>query len=185
MVYLLKIRQQTAGVSDIFAGFQKAFAQLYLGALAIGLIAAVCMLPFNFVFQSKAGPVLEQLQDAKAQHLASADVQNLSHDLLHAFAGALPILLICLIPMTYLMVCWQFATPLIIDKEMKFWPAMKTSFRMVNKHWWQVFGLTVVVGLVSLAGILGCCIGILFTAPIGIAAMMYAYETIFSRPQTG
>ena len=50
---------------------------------------------------------------------------------------------------------------------------------MVGKHWWQVFGLTILVGLVSFAGIFGCCIGVLFTAPIGVAALMIAYETIF------
>jgi len=33
--------------------------------------------------------------------------------------------------------------------------------------------------LVSFAGVLGCCIGVLVTAPIGLAAMMVAYETIF------
>ena len=84
-----------------------------------------------------------------------------------------------MIPVTFLTVSWQFTLPLIIDKQMEFGTAMKTSFRMVGKHWWHVFGLTVLVGLVSFAGVLGCCIGVLFTAPIGIAAMMSAYETIF------
>jgi uncharacterized membrane protein len=83
--------------------------------------------------------------------------------------------------MTYLTVCWQFTLPLVIDKGLAFWPAMKTSFVMVNKHWWQLFGLTIVVGLVSAAGVLACCVGVLFTAPIGIATVMFAYETIFSE----
>jgi hypothetical protein len=29
-----------------------------------------------------------------------------------------------------------------------------------------------------------CCVGMLFTIPIGLGALMYAYETIFSQPQT-
>jgi uncharacterized membrane protein len=61
---------------------------------------------------------------------------------------------------------------------------MKTSFKMVNKHWWQVFGLTVLAGLVSFSGVVACCIGLLFTVPIGIAAMMLAYETIFGAEKT-
>jgi uncharacterized membrane protein len=185
VVYLKVIRQHKAGVGDAFAGFQKAFGQLYLGALAVGLIAGLCMLPFHYVFQSKAGPLLAQLQDAQAQHLAPADLPDVLRNLLHAFVGALPVLLICLIPVTYLTVSWMFTLPLIADRAMKFWPAMKTSFKMVNRHWWQVFGLFVLASLISIAGLLGCCIGILFTAPIGIAATMYAYETIFSRVQTG
>jgi hypothetical protein len=57
---------------------------------------------------------------------------------------------------------------------------MKTSWRRVNVHWWQVFGLSVLIGLVNLAGLLACCVPALFTAPLGIVAMMLAYETICS-----
>ena len=96
-----------------------------------------------------------------------------------ALGGSVPVLLICLVPVTFISVCWQFTLPLIIDKQMAFAEAMKTSWRMVMKHWWQVFGLAVLAGLVSLLGIFGCCIGVVFTAPIGLAALMFAYETIF------
>jgi hypothetical protein len=182
-VYLKTIRQQETGVGDVFAGFQRAFSQLFLGSLVVSLLIGLCMLPFNLVWQVKASSLLEQLQ--QGQHMAPADAQRIFPELAHAFVGALPVLLICLIPVTYLTVSWGFTLPLVIDRELKFWPAMKTSFKMVNKHWWQVFGLMILVGLISIAGVLGCCIGVLFTAPIGIAATMYAYETIFSRPQTG
>jgi hypothetical protein len=192
-VYLKVIRGQEAGAGDAFAGFKKAktFGELYLGALVVGLIVGACLLPFTYVWQVKAGPVLEQLQlqVQMARLLAPNDTEKIAqiifHDLMPVFIGALPVLLICLIPTTYLTVCWGFTLPLIIDREMKFWSAMKTSFKMVNKHWWQLFGLTVLVGLLNGVGGLACCIGALFTAPIGIAATMYAYETIFSRPQTG
>jgi uncharacterized membrane protein len=56
---------------------------------------------------------------------------------------------------------------------------MKASWKMVNKHWWQVFGLSILIGLVNLVGALACLVGLLFTVPIGFAALMYAYETIF------
>jgi membrane-anchored glycerophosphoryl diester phosphodiesterase (GDPDase) len=182
-VYLKTIRQQPASVGNVFAGFQKAFSQLFLGSLVVSLIVGVCMLPFNFVWETKAGPLMQQLQ--QIQNMAPAEAQNIPLELLHAFLGGLPVLLICLIPMTYLVVSWQFTLPLIIDKQMNFWPAMKASWKMVNRHWWQIFGLTILIGLVSVSGLLLCCVGVLFTAPIGVAALMYAYETIFSPSQTG
>ncbi len=182
-VYLQTIRQQGAGVGDVFAGFQRAYLQLFLGSLAVSLVIGVCMMPFNYVWEAKAGALLEQLQ--QAQHTAPADIQGIFSELLRAFAGSMPVLLVCLIPVTYLAVSWQFTLPLIVDRRLTFWLAMKTSFKMVHKHWWQIFGLTVVVGLVSISGVIGCCIGVVFTIPIGIAATMYAYETIFSRPQSG
>ena len=53
-----------------------------------------------------------------------------------------------IVPAIYLSVSWTFLLPLIIDRQMKFGPAMKASRRMVGKHWWQVFGLVVVCGLI-------------------------------------
>ena len=176
LVYLKLIRGQATGVGEVFSGFQKAYLQLFLGALVVSLIVGACMLPFNFVWQTKAGPLLEQMQQMQND---PTGLQNLLPQLMSAFTSALPVLFVCLIPVTFLTVCWQFTLPLIIDKQLDFGTAMKTSFKMVTKHWWQVFGLTVLVGLVSFAGVLGCCIGVLVTAPIGLAAMMVAYETIF------
>ena len=91
----------------------------------------------------------------------------------------------CLIPGIYLAVAWIFSIPLVIDRQMGFWEAMELSRKMVNKHWFLVFAFLLVYGLLSLSGIIACCIGIFVTLPIGIAALMYAYETIFSPPQGG
>ena len=177
-VYLKVIRQQATSAGDAFAGFQK-FGQLYLGAMVVGLITNLCLLPFQYDLLLKAGPVLQQLQQAQATHATPADVKIMFHDLLQAYGASFWVFLLCVIPTTYLAVSWSFTLPLIMDQEMNFWTAMKTSFKMVNRHWLAVFGLTVLAGLITLGGIFGCCIGMLFTAPIGIAAMMFAYETIF------
>ena len=92
---------------------------------------------------------------------------------------------LCLVPGIYLAVAWFFSVPLVIDKQMGFWQAMELSRKMVNKHWFLMFAFLLVYGLLSAAGILACCIGIFVTMPIGLGALMYAYETIFSPAQTG
>ena len=92
---------------------------------------------------------------------------------------------LCIIPGIFLQVAWLFSMPLVIDRQMGFWAAMELSRKMVCKHWFMVFAFLIVYTLLVLAGLLGCCIGILVTVPIGLGAWMYAYETIFSRPQTG
>jgi hypothetical protein len=89
---------------------------------------------------------------------------------------------LCLLPGIYLVVAWFFSIPLVIDRQMGFWQAMEASRKMVNKHWFLVFVFLLVYGLLSMAGILACCIGIFVTLPIGLGALMYAYETIFSPP---
>ncbi len=90
--------------------------------------------------------------------------------------------LLCILPGIYLMIAWTFTLPLVIDKKLEFWPAMELSRKVVTHHWWTVFGLVIVAGLVAVAGVLGCLVGIFVTMPICIAALMYAYEDIFGAP---
>jgi hypothetical protein len=91
---------------------------------------------------------------------------------------------LCIIPGIFLQVAWLFAIALVIDREMNFWDAMELSRKMVCKHWWIVFGFFIVYSLVVMSGVIACFVGILVTMPIGIAAMLYAYETIFGKSQT-
>ena len=166
MYFLLKnIRRQPVEIGDVFSGFRLALGQLLLGYLVmiilIGLAAlpgaAIMVVPIIMMFNHQAaelGPILVALLG----------------------------LIIAMIPAIYLSVSWQFSLALIIDRQMDFWPAMSASRRMVGKHWWLVFGLVVVCGLINLAGFLACCVGIFISLPISIGALMYAYEGIFSAP---
>lgn len=93
---------------------------------------------------------------------------------------------ICLIlPGIYLLVAWMFILPLIIDKGLDFWPAMELSRKMVSKHWWKLLSFGIVLALITLGGVLACGIGLFVTAPIALAAQMYAYEDIFGLASLG
>jgi uncharacterized membrane protein len=92
---------------------------------------------------------------------------------------------LCVVPSIFLYVAWAFALPLVVDRRMNFWAAMELSRKVVCKHWFIVFAFLIVYGLVVMAGLIVCCIGIFVSMPIGVAAWMYAYETIFSRSQAG
>jgi uncharacterized membrane protein len=90
---------------------------------------------------------------------------------------------LCFFPGLYLNVAWFFAMPLVIDKRMDFWSALELSRKIVNKHWFVVFGFLIVYALVAVSGLIACCIGIFVTMPLGIATLMYGYESIFSEPR--
>jgi hypothetical protein len=180
LVYLKTLRGQAPGVGEVFAGFQRAFLPLFLGSLVVTLVVTGCMLPCQYVFLAKIGPLLAQIQQLQNDPVGMQKLMpQIMPQLMSGLGSSLPVLLICLVPVAFFSVCWQFTLPLIIDKQMAFGEALKTSWNLVMKHWWQVFGLGVLAGLVSLLGLLGCCIGVVFTAPIGLAAIMFAYETIF------
>lgn len=177
-LFLRVLRGEAATLSDLFAGFQRGFVQLFLGTLVTGLLIGLTMLPFLIFFAVKLIPLLKGLNFDPQNQQAMIDLMKSVFS--NALLPSLPVLLLCAIPATYLKVCWNFTIPLIIDKQLDFGAAMKASWRMVNKHWWQVFGLIVLVDLVNVAGLLLCCVGLILTVPIGVAALMYAYETIFN-----
>jgi uncharacterized membrane protein len=167
--FLLKnIRRQPVEISDIFAGFRMCFGQLCLGYIVVAILTGLSMLPGGVIV---AVPIIWMVH-----HNAAA-----AGPILVAMVG----LIIAMIPAVYLSVSWIFSLPLIIDKQMEFWPAMGASRKMVGKHFWLVFGLLVVCGLIYLAGFLVCCVGLFFALPLILGAMMYGYESIFSAPAGG
>ena len=176
-LFLQAIRGQAVGIGDVFAGFRRAFLQLFLGYLVPALLAGLCLLPLIVLL------MIDILRLAATAHGASPDPKMIVQVFETQLPLVLTVFLVCLIPVIYLQVSWSFTLPLIIDKQLDFWTAMKTSWRMVGKHWWLVFGLFILMGLLNLVGMLLCCIGMLFTVPIGLGAMMYAYEIIFSSAE--
>jgi GYF domain 2 len=167
-VTLQAIRQQPASAGDVFEGFRRAFIQLVLGYIVPAILTSLCVIPAVVVGLVTLLPAVTQNQEPS----------------LGAILATVGVGLVCLLPLIFLTVNWMFTLPLIVDKRLDFWPAMQTSWKMVRKHWWQLFGLIILVGVLNLAGVLLCCVGLLFSMPLGFAAMMYAYETIFSPLQT-
>jgi uncharacterized membrane protein len=165
-LFLLRhIRHQNADIGDIFLGFRVNFGQLVLGYIVISLLTGLAALP---------GVSL----------MAYPFYQFVHHE--PVTAGLVLMLgagfVLALVSAIYLNISWLFALPLIIDRQMEFWPAMGASRTLVGKHWWAVFGLVVVCGLINVVGVVACCVGIFVSLPLSIGALMYAYETIFSGP---
>lgn len=178
-LFLRVNRNEPAALGDIFAGFRRGFAQLFLVVLVQSLAIFACLIPAIVVLVIKLIPMFSQLQQLQHLQPGTPPDPELIKALMSLVWSVLPVALICALPATYLSVCWKFALPLIVDYQMDFGAAMKASWKMVNKHFWAILGLIILIGLLNLVGLLACCVGLLFTFPIGIAALMIAYETIF------
>ncbi len=171
---ILALRRQPANFEHLFSGFGPQYLNLVLGNLIMVWINTLCTIPFRYAYDQRVPPLLQKLQHAQPN-----EAQQQLAEMLNAMASTVPLLLVCMIPVLYFTISLQFALPLIIDKQIGAMTAIKAAWKMVHRHWWYVLGMTLVAGLISVVGVLGCCIGILFTIPIGIAAMMAAYEIIF------
>ena len=175
-VYLSIMRGQFASAGDLFNGF-KSFQDLFLLKLISGIIAMAAMFPYTLAFAAKLSPYLQRIQE----NPSSVNPQEMFPIFISSYTSPWPQLLIGMIVITYFYVSWLVAVPLAIDRQMGFWSALVTSWKIVHKHWFQIFGLVVLTGLINVGGCLMCCIGLLVTAPLGMLAVCYAYEDIFGR----
>ena len=169
-------RGERAEVGEVFAGFRRGFGQLFLVRLIQSLVGLICYLPVIFLFGAALFSAFMKLKNLQPGTPPDPAVIQGFYALV---LTALPLTLLCSLPVMFFSVTWYFALPLIIDKRMDCITALKTSWRMVMKHWFSVFGLLALCGILMFVGILLCCIGALFAFPVTIAASMIAYETIF------
>jgi uncharacterized membrane protein len=175
-ICLSVLRGHPTDIGELFTGFKSTFADLFLAKLVTGIALSACMIPYNIASGAKIGALMDSMQTSHP-----TDPMAVFSQMFSAMAGALPIFFICLIPITYLSVNWVFTLPLIVDRQLGFWTAMMTSWRIVHKHWFHVFGLFFLISIFNLVGFLSCCVGLLVSFPLGVIALMYAYEDIFGR----
>ncbi len=116
-LFIRAIRREPAEIGDIFSGFRRAFAQLFLGTLVQGLLIGACLIPFIVVMVVKLIPLMGHFQHLQAGTPPDRETQAALESVLFI---SLPVLLVCAIPATYLGVCWKFTLPLIVDKQIGF-----------------------------------------------------------------
>jgi hypothetical protein len=93
------------------------------------------------------------------------------------FIGIGTVLLI--IPGVYLAVAYLFATYLVVDRRLDFWPAMELSRHTVKPQWFGYFAFMLLLALLNLAGALLLGLGLLVTIPVSFCTVTVAYADLF------
>ena len=88
-------------------------------------------------------------------------------------------LILLIVPGIYLIVSYIFPLMFIVDRGLDFWPAMETSRRSVQPHWFKFFVFFLLVFLLNLAGALLLGVGLLVTVPLTHCIFAAAYDDIF------
>jgi uncharacterized membrane protein len=160
--YFQAIDGKKVEIEGLFKGFG-----YFLPAL---IVTAVIVLPMIIVLGTIYVPLI----------LAASTGGRISEDELFAMLGAT---LVVEIVFSFFMVCLHtllmFAFPLIVDKNLSAWAAMKTSARAVWANLSGVVGLFVVGFAVNLVGMALFCIGVYLVIPLVIGANVVAYRKIF------
>jgi hypothetical protein len=159
--YLGKMRGEPREFGDAFAGFAKAFGPLALASVLIMTLtmAAACVLIAPWV-----GLMMMTGQQGHPNPLL--------------FLG----IFVCVLPVIYLSISWTFTFALVIDQGLSPWTAMEVSRRVVTKQWFRVFFTMLLGGILAMLGLIGLIIGVVFTIPLAVGALLYAYEDLCNPP---
>jgi hypothetical protein len=159
---LLKMhRREPAEFGDVFSPFSTSFLQLFLFGLVQMVLSVVAMMPgYALIF---IGSLLAERSEGASVLLSLMGV------------------LLILPPAIYLGVSWVFSPLLIVDKGLDFWPAMELSRRVAARHFFGVFALLLICGLIMMGGALALCVGLFFAVPVAFAAIAIAYDELFGR----
>jgi uncharacterized membrane protein len=74
---------------------------------------------------------------------------------------------------------FTFAYPLIVDRKLQGFEAVKLSFKAAFANFWRLLGMVLLTSLLSILGLMACYVGMIFVMPIGYAAIAKAYEQVF------
>lgn len=74
---------------------------------------------------------------------------------------------------------FTFVYPLIVDRQLSGFDAVKLSFRAAMANFWRLLGMAMLSFVLSLAGVLVCYVGVFLVFPISYGAIAIAYEKVF------
>jgi hypothetical protein len=79
----------------------------------------------------------------------------------------------------FISIGFMFVYPLIVDRGLPGFDAVKMSFRAAMANFGGLLGLMFLNFLLSIAGLLLCIVGVYFVLPISYSAIAVAYEQVF------
>ena len=168
--FILKVRGEEAEIGVIFSGFKRNFVQLMLAGIVPGLLIGAIAIPGMAVL---FGTLIGGIGIPAIEALAQGTIPSISW---LSIVGVVVGFLLIIVPCYYFGLCWMFTLPLTIDRQMRFWDAMKTSRAAVRGNWWRLFFFMIVNGILGQLGVIGICIGLFITIPWMFTSLACAYE---------
>jgi uncharacterized membrane protein len=87
--------------------------------------------------------------------------------------------LVMFVIIIFISIGFTFAHPLVVDRKMQGFDAVKMSFRGAMANFWRLLGLAMLSFLLSLGGMLLCYVGMFLVFPITYGAIAAAYKQVF------
>ena len=93
--------------------------------------------------------------------------------------------LVVIVVIIFISIGFTFAYPLIVDRKMQGFDAVKLSFRGAMANFWRLLGMSILSSLLSFCGALLCYVGVFLVFPIVYGAIASAYEQVYGLAGPG
>jgi len=87
--------------------------------------------------------------------------------------------LVVMVVIIFISIGFTFAYPLIVDRKLQGFDAVKLSFKAAIPNFFRIFLMQILTGLLTIGGLLLCYVGIFLVFPIAYGAIACAYEQVF------
>ncbi len=164
-VFLKQMRGEPVEFGMMFKGFE-----VFVPAMVIGIIIAI-----PEIVGQGARVSLNFAQIGLSGSGRDTEAMIASGMLVFLLLGGGVLMIIGLV----LRISLYFALPLIMEKQLGVGEAIKLSFSAGWANFGGIFLLSLLEGLMLIAGVLACGIGLLFVMPIVYAANAFAYRQVF------
>ena len=157
-VYLAQVKGRPWSFGDFFAGFQRFAPLATVGFLSIllGIVLSIPSLAITFVG--------EQNNDQNLRMLGQ--LVNLAGVVVSIF---------------FQVRLFLFAPIIVFDRNLTAMDAIKANWELTRGHFWGLFGVSLLLGLINLGGAIACLIGLLFAIPYTMLILTGGYVIISGR----
>ena len=80
---------------------------------------------------------------------------------------------------------FTFVYPLLVDRKMAALDAIKVSFKAAMANFWRIMLLMILTGLLTMAGVVLCYVGMFLACPVTYGALAIAYEQVLGLAEPG
>ncbi|HKP82636.1 MAG TPA: DUF975 family protein [Pyrinomonadaceae bacterium] len=94
------------------------------------------------------------------------------------------IIVVVVLLIIFVSVGFTFAYPLIVDRRLRGWDAVKLSFKAAMANFWRLLAMGLLTGVMAMVGMAFCYVGMYLVFPISYGAIASAYEQVFGLAHT-
>ena len=167
-------------VVGIFSALSESMMAAIVGQILVSLLASALSYPFM------AGINMVGIRRAAGQPISFNEIFNHFGRIVPLIITALVMMvlvylgmILLILPGIYLAVAYMLAIPLVVERGLSPWQALEASRKAISQHWFKVFGLFLVLGLITMVSAIPLGIGLVWSIPLFVVAMGVLYRTIF------